>query len=109
MHKNYFLFSEIKGIANLNIDSANYNQLLKYLLNGTEYTFKKDSGIYLIGERNLEGLRNTEIVALKYRTVDKIQDIIPPDLKKGIEAWLESWRSRRQPDLTGLGSRLHDR
>jgi type IV pilus assembly protein PilQ len=84
-HKNYFLFSEIKGTANLNLDTSSYDELLKYLLNGTEYTFKKDNGIYLIGDRNLEGLRNTEVVSLKYRTVDKIQDIIPPDLKKGID------------------------
>lgn len=85
LNKNYFLFSEIKGTANLNLDSAGYDEFLRYLLNATEYTFKKDGGIYLIGDRNLEGLRKTEVFTFKYRTVEKMQDMIPAELKKGID------------------------
>jgi len=81
MHKSFFLFSELKGNANLHVNDFSYDNLLKYLLNGTEYTFKRDSIIYLIGDRNLEGLRRTELYLFRFRTVDKILDIIPAELK----------------------------
>jgi len=93
--KNYFLFSEIKGVANLSLDSANYDEFLKYLFNGTEYTFKKTGEIYFIGDRSIEGLRSTEVFSFKYRTVEKVVDIIPAELKKGIEL-------KPFPDLNSL-------
>jgi type IV pilus assembly protein PilQ len=54
-------------------------------LNGTDYTFKKENGVYLIGDRNLEGLRTAKVLSFKYRTVDKVVDFIPAELKKGVE------------------------
>ena len=82
---NYFIFSEIKGNATLNMENATYEQLLSYLLNGTEFTYKNENNIYLFGERSVEGLRATKVLALKFRTVDKIADFIPAELKKGVE------------------------
>jgi type IV pilus assembly protein PilQ len=85
MGYNYFLFSEPKGVATLTIEKASYDDFLKYLLNGSDYTFKKENGIYLIGERGIESLRSTRVIQLKYRTVDKIMEFIPGDLKKNVE------------------------
>lgn len=82
---NYFLFTEPKGNTSLNIKGFTYDDFLSNLFNGTDYTFKKDNNIYLIGDRNLEGLRLTKIVQLQYRTIDKIIDYIPSELKKGLE------------------------
>lgn len=82
---NYFLFSEIKGNTTLNIQNESYESFLSHLFNGTEYSFKKDGALYLIGERALEGLRSTKVISLKYRTVEKVVDFIPADLKKGVE------------------------
>ncbi|HET6243896.1 MAG: general secretion pathway protein GspD [Bacteroidetes bacterium] len=83
--KNYFLFSEPKGNATLKIKNVSYDQFLSYLLNGTDFTFRKEGEIYLMGDRNLEGLRATKVVQLQNRTIDKVIDFIPVDLKKGVE------------------------
>lgn len=90
--KNYFLFSEPKGNTTLYIENASYDEFLAYLLNGSDFTFKKDSfseksgqAIYLIGERKLERLRTTEIVSLQNRTVEKISEAIPAELKKDVD------------------------
>lgn len=91
----YFLFSEMKGNSSLKMDSATVESFLKYILNGTDYTFRKEGKIYLLGERSLEGLRNTEVFNLKYRTVDKVIDNIPTELKKGVEI-------KPFPDLNSL-------
>lgn len=85
LNLNYFIFSDIKGYATLNIENSTYENLLTYLLNETEYTFKKEGEIYLIGNRASEGLRGTKVLQLKFRTVDKILDFIPAEMKKGVE------------------------
>jgi type IV pilus assembly protein PilQ len=83
--KNYFLFSDLKGNASLKVDEAPYEEFLRLLFNGTELTFKKEGATYLFGDRNLEGLRQSKLITLKNRTIEKMIDFIPADLKKGIE------------------------
>lgn len=82
---NYFLFTEPKGNASLNVKNATFEELLNLLFKSTEYTFKKENDIYLIGDRSMEGLRSTKVISLKYRTIEKVIDFIPAELKKGIE------------------------
>jgi len=83
--KNYFLFNELKGTASLKVTEAPYDEFLKLLFNGTDFTFKQDGTVYMFGDRNLEGLRQSKLITLKNRTIEKLLDFIPSDLKKGIE------------------------
>jgi len=92
---NYFLFSDIKGNASLKLSNVSYDEFLGYVFNASDYTFKRQADIYMIGDRNLEGLRVTKLVRLKYRTIDKVTDFIPADLKKGVDI-------KTFPDLNGL-------
>lgn len=85
LNKNYFLFSELKGNATVKIKDATYDDFLKLLFNGTEFTFKKEGEIYLFGDRNLEGLRQSKLITLKNRTIEKILEFIPAELKKGVD------------------------
>lgn len=82
---NYFLFNDIKGNTTLNIKQESFDSFLNHLFNGTDYTFQKEGELYLIGERAQEGLRATKVVSLRYRTVEKVIDFIPSELKKGVE------------------------
>lgn len=113
MKQNYFLFSEIKGNASLHISNATFEDFLRYLLNATDYTFKKTDGIYLFGDRNIEGLRKTQLLQLKYRTAEKIIEVIPADLKKGVD--IKAFPdlnsvilSGSQPRITEIESFLRD-
>jgi type IV pilus assembly protein PilQ len=81
----YVLFTEPKGNISLTVKNATNDEFLNYLFNNTEYTFKKEGEIYLIGDRNIEGIRGTKVVSLKYRTVEKVIDFIPADLKKDVD------------------------
>jgi len=83
--KNYFLFSELKGNTTLKVVDAPYDEFLKLLFNGTDLTFKKEGETYLFGDRNLEGLRQSKLITLKNRTIEKVLDFVPADLKKGVE------------------------
>lgn len=85
LNKNYFLFNELKGTTTVKITDASYDDFLKLLFNGTDFTFKKEGDIYLFGERNLEGLRQSKLITLKNRTIEKVMDYIPAELKKGVD------------------------
>jgi type IV pilus assembly protein PilQ len=91
----YFLFSDLKGTTTVSLRDATFEQFLSNVLNATDYTYRKKDGVYFIGDRNIEGLRITKLVQMKYRTVEKVVDYIPADLKKGVDA-------KAFPDLNGI-------
>lgn len=101
---NYFLFSEIKGSASLSVVSSTYEQFLSHILNGTEYTYKTENSIYLIGDRNLEGLRATKVIQLQNRTADKVSEFIPVDLKKGVD--IKPFPDQNSVILSGSAPRI---
>jgi type IV pilus assembly protein PilQ len=82
---NYFIMTELKGSIDIKIENVDFNTFLKYLFNATEYTYRYKNGIYLIGERKQESIRTSDVYKLMYRTTVKILEVIPSELKKGIE------------------------
>lgn len=82
---NHFFSSEIKGNITLELKDVSYDELLSYMFNASDYTFKKSNNIYIIGDRKIERLRATNVIQLQYRTSDKIIDFIPQELKKDVE------------------------
>mgnify|MGYP001183752666 CR=1 FL=1 len=85
MGNNYFLFSDIKGTTTTRVNNVRFDDFLGRLLQGTDYTYKVDNKIYMIGERKLEGLRANKVIQFQYRSLDAVQEIIPAELKKGVE------------------------
>lgn len=85
LNKEYFLFNDLKGNTSMKVSNATYDDFLRLLFNGTDFTFKKEGEIYLLGDRNLEGLRQSKLITLKNRTIDKVLEFIPAELKKGVD------------------------
>lgn len=81
----YYFVSEIKDKTTINVKSTTFQGLLDNMFQGTELTYTYKNGIYIIGERKTEGLRNTKVVQLQHRSVEKINDIIPADIKKNVD------------------------
>lgn len=84
LNVNYFIYSQLKGDGSVNLTSATYDQFLGKLLNGTEYTFSNEGGVYMIGARDMEGLRRTELISLRFRSVSGITAAIPSQLQQGV-------------------------
>ncbi len=103
---NFFFFSEMKGNVTMNVSNMTYEDFLRYVLNGTTFTFKNENGIYLFGERSMEGLRSTKAISLKYRTVDKIVDFIPPELKKDVD--IKTFADLNSIILSGSQPRINE-
>ncbi len=81
----YFLYGTPQENATLFIENATYEEFLNYVLNGSQFTFKKQDNVYLIGNRNDETLRQTKMIELQNRRVENVLAAIPSKLKQGIE------------------------
>jgi type IV pilus assembly protein PilQ len=106
MGKNYFLYSDIKGTITSHITDITYDNFLGSLFRGTEYTFRVENGVYLLGDRKLEGLRNTRIVQLQNRSIDTVQAMIPAEWKKGVE--IKEFREQNTLLLSGSGPQINE-
>ena len=85
MGVNYVLFSELTGNTTMHIRQMTYAEFLGLLLQGTTHTFDYTGGHYAIGGRALEGFRRSKVVKLQFRPADKLDEVIPAELKKGVE------------------------
>ncbi len=83
--KSYYLSSAPSGKATIQIKNLAYDDFLTLLLEGTQHTFRKDHDVYLIGERIKEGFRDTKVVTLQYRSLNEVSQIIPSEMRKGVE------------------------
>ena len=101
---NYFLYSELKGNISTKVNDMSFDNFLTAMFNGTEYTYKVDNGVYLIGERKLEGLRRNKVLQLQYRSVDTVMMMIPSELKKGLE--IKEFREQNTLLISGASPQI---
>jgi len=106
MGKNYFLYSELKGTITSHVNDITFDSFLGSLFQGTDYTFRVENGIYLLGDRKLEGLRTNSIIALQNRSIDTVQAMIPAEWKKGVE--IKEFREQNTLLLSGSGPQIHE-
>ncbi|MBL7955931.1 MAG: hypothetical protein JNJ91_12900 [Flavobacteriales bacterium] len=80
----YYLYDALTTTATLHRTGVNYTELMVHLLKGTEYTHQVSEGVHLIGKRDLEGLRRTELVRLHHRPVKDVLAAVPEGIKKNV-------------------------
>ncbi len=103
---NYSIYSEIKGTINIHVSDVPYEEFLGLLFKGTDYTFQSENGIYLIGDKKLEGLRTFKAIHLQNRSIDTIVSMIPADWKKGVE--IKEFREQNTILLSGSSSQIRE-
>ena len=82
---NYAILSDINEKVSANLTNITYDDFLTYLLEGSNYRYQKQGNVYIIGEKTDLSISTTETIYLKHRTVEKIIDFIPTDLKGDVE------------------------
>lgn len=101
---NFFLYSDLKGSISTKVNNITFDNFLTAMFNGTDYTYKVDNGVYLIGDRRLEGLRKNKVLQLQYRAVDTIMNMIPSEWKKGVD--IKEFKEQNTLLLSGSGPQL---
>jgi type IV pilus assembly protein PilQ len=106
VNANYYLYSEIKGSITMRVNDITYDDLLTALFHGTDFTYKVENGIYMIGDRRIEGLRAHKIIQLQNRSLDTIQHMIPTEWKKGVE--IKEFREQNTLLLSGSSPQVNE-
>jgi len=102
----YSIYSEIKGTIDIHVNDVSFEQLLGLLFRGTDYTFQADNGIYLIGDKKLEGLRTFRPIHLQNRSIDTVVAMIPAEWKKGLE--IKEFREQNMLLLSGSTAQIRE-
>lgn len=83
---NYFMFDKPDDVrANLTASGVTFEEMLDNILEGTAYTYKKENNLYLIGKHKSSGIRETELIQLENRTVEKLSETLPQSLTQNLE------------------------
>ncbi len=73
----FLQYAQLEGVVSLETELLPLDELLSRLLGGTNYTYRHDGTLYLIGDKEAPGLASIEIVHLKYRPTYQAIDLIP--------------------------------
>lgn len=106
LNASYFLYADIRGTITMRVNDISYDNLLTAVFHGTEYTFRLENGVYMIGDRKSEGLRAHKIIQLQNRSIDTIQNMIPAEWKKGVE--IKEFREQNTILLSGSSPQINE-
>lgn len=81
----YYLYSPLVGNVTLRAEAVRLDDLLERLFAGTKFTYRVMDGSYLIGERTMEGVREVKRITLMNRSVEKVAEFIPTEIRNGLE------------------------
>jgi type IV pilus assembly protein PilQ len=82
---NYFFLTPINHSVPLDVDGVTFEMLLGIMFAGTEYGYYREQGVYMFGKFDAQTLGSVRVIPLVYRSVSKIDEIIPAQLKEGLE------------------------
>lgn len=81
---NIVVYEKITGTISAKCDSTPIDDILRFLLQNTKFTFWKDKNIYFIGSREMSQQKTTAIVPLKHIRAEEaeIAKFLPPKISK---------------------------
>ena len=107
MNKSYFVYSDIKGTINsINANGLSYENFLSLIFKGTDYTFNQENGVYLIGDRKMEGLRTQKAIMLQSRAIDTVLAMVPAEWRRGVE--IKEFREQNVVLLSGSKPQIEE-
>lgn len=73
-----FILSDLSGQVNAKCSGLKFDDVLDYLFKGTNFTYRQDGDIYLIGDKSISGIISTQLIRLNHIKADGIIDLLPP-------------------------------
>lgn len=78
LQRDHFITEEINRDVSLFLKKVSLPTLLNAIFSGTPYSWKIENGIYILGDTQANNdISITKIIPMQYRSVDKIQGLIP--------------------------------
>jgi type IV pilus assembly protein PilQ len=79
---NIITYSEPTGKVSAKCSELSLDEALSYLLKGTDYTYKHENNIYIIGDKKNNSLVTSKLIKLKHIKSGGILDLFPESLRK---------------------------
>lgn len=74
------------GLPNTTItakaNGLSIEQALTYIFRGTEFTYRKEGEMYILGDKNTSGIASNKLIRLNHIRSDVILDLIPESVKQ---------------------------
>ncbi len=80
----YFIYADLKGNVTAEARNLSYPAVLQKVLVGTPYSFSRQDGVYMIGEKTFEGIKGQRLIQLQHRSVDSLGYFLPDDMRKDV-------------------------
>lgn len=80
----YVLYAELEGQITTRLQNTTIDRLLDQVLNASKYAYIKEEGVYYIGERLDEGIREVQMIQIQHRSCVALSELIPVELKKDL-------------------------
>ncbi|MBN1407983.1 MAG: hypothetical protein JW956_09345 [Calditrichaceae bacterium] len=77
LNKNVFIYGKIDGQISARADGLTFIDMLDLIFQGSEYTYKIQKDIILIGNDKVKGITSAELVKLDYLKADKVTELVP--------------------------------
>lgn len=103
---NYFIYSAIQGQVSANVRDVLFDDFLTTIFQTTPYTYKKENGMYLIGDRKMEGLRDSRIVQLQHRSLDTVLAMVPMEWRRDVE--IKEFKEQNMLLLSGSSPQINE-
>ena len=69
----------------IQLKGASFEEVLDQICKNSSYAFSNENGLFVIGKRQAEGLRETRMIRLKHRSAGGVLDFIPQELLREVE------------------------
>ncbi len=80
----FFTRDRIEGNVSANFENLELDEALGSLIRNTQYTYKKDKGMYFFGAKTSEDMFISELILLKHLVAKDVEPLIPASLTKQV-------------------------
>ncbi len=82
---NYFFVTPVNHTVDLDVHGVTFEALLGVMFAGTDYGYYREEGICFFGTFSEKTLGSVRVIPMQYRSVAKIEEHIPEQLRGGLE------------------------
>ncbi len=77
-----FVYGTIEGRVSAVCSNLEPEAVFSYILNGTSYTYKREDGVFFIGDKKIDEINSSEFVPFHHVVAKDLIDLIPQNLSK---------------------------
>lgn len=82
---NYYITEDLQGVVSTKLSNVTYPDFIETVFRSTEYGFRRNNNIYIIGPEDNCGINESKVIPLQFRSVNKLSDFLPVELTKDID------------------------